>query len=113
MNRFRSSRGSSSRGRSSPSLSAWCWCSPPLEPPKTPLRESTLIPRLAWEGELPPQKWMSFYLKILTHFAIAPSLRLRVRFEVAPAAGIPPTQVEEIRGTLGELGLDQGALEAG
>ncbi len=45
-------------------------------------------------------------MKVLTHFATDPSLRLRVRFEVAPEGGIPPNRVEEIQAALRELGLD-------
>lgn len=61
--------------------------------------------RLSWEGELPPQKWTNFYMKVLTRFATDPSLRLRIRFEVAPEVGVTQTQLEEIRAALQELGL--------
>lgn len=61
--------------------------------------------RLSWEGELPPQKWMNFYMKVLTRFATEPSLRLSVCFEVAPEAGITQMQEEEVRAALQELGL--------
>jgi hypothetical protein len=67
--------------------------------------------RLSWEGELPPQKWTNFYMKVLTRFATDPSLRLRVRFEVAPEAGVTQTQLEEIRAALQELGLGVEGLE--
>ncbi|MER3474802.1 MAG: AAA family ATPase [Armatimonadota bacterium] len=68
--------------------------------------------RLSWEGGLPPQKWTNFYMKVLTRFATDPSLRLHIRFEVAPDAGITNTQLEEIQVALQELGLDVEALEA-
>lgn len=61
--------------------------------------------RLLWEGELPSQKWMTFYTRVLTHFARDPSLRLYLRFEVTPEAGINQTQLEEIKTALQELGL--------
>lgn len=67
--------------------------------------------RLSWEGELPPQKWTIFYMKVLTRFATDPSLRLRVRFEVAPEEGITQTQLEEINTALQELGLVVEALK--
>ncbi|MDI6874597.1 MAG: DUF499 domain-containing protein [Actinomycetota bacterium] len=67
--------------------------------------------RLSWEGELPPQKWTNFYMKVLTRFATDPSLRLRIRFEVAPETGITQTQLEEIRTALQELGLGVEGLE--
>ena len=68
--------------------------------------------RLSWEGDLPVQKWHQFYMKVLTHFATDPSLRLRVRFEVAPEGGLPANLVEEIQAALRELGLDAGAIQA-
>jgi len=73
----------------------------PVGPPATAYR------RLAWEGDLPPQKWTNFYMKVLTRFATDPSLRIRVRFEVAPGAGIAPNQVEEIKLALRDLGLTE------
>jgi len=79
---------------------------PPPPPPPPPPQPR----RLFWEGDLPPQKWTQFYMKVLTHFATDPSLRLRVRFEVAPEGGIPPNRLEEVRAALGELGLDAGGL---
>jgi len=66
--------------------------------------------RLSWEGDLPPQKWSQFYLKVLTHFATDPNLRLRVRFEVAPEGGIPPNRLEEIEAALRELKVDPSGL---
>ena len=106
--------------------------SPPEEPERPPVGvaeepgarpegapEQTVIPpmpggrHLSWEGELPPQKWTNFYMKVLTRFATDPSLRLRVRLEVAPEIGIPPAQLDEIRVALKELGLDTNELKIG
>lgn len=87
-------------------------------PPAAPLARAPEHPvvgarfrRLAWEGDLSPQKWTNFYLKVLTCFATDPSLRLRVRFEVAPETGIAPTQEEEIRAAMRDLGLREDALK--
>lgn len=66
--------------------------------------------RLFWEGELPPQKWSQFYIKVLNRFAIDPSLSLRIRFEVSPKEGVSQNQLEEIRASLQELGLDVESL---
>lgn len=74
----------------------------PVIPPVSPVK---FLRRVAWEGYLPPQKWTNFYMKVLTRFATDPSLRIRVRFEVAPDAGVAPNQVEEIKLALRELGL--------
>jgi hypothetical protein len=66
---------------------------------------------LSWEGELPPQKWTNFYMRVLTRFATDPSLRLTVRFEVTPETGISQHELEEIKMSLRELGLDISALK--
>lgn len=63
--------------------------------------------KIGGQGELLPQKWTNFYLNALTRFAMDPSLRLRIRFEVAPEKGIAQTQVEEIVVALQELGLSR------
>ena len=59
-----------------------------------------------WPGEVPPQKWMNFYTKVLAKFATTGSLKLNVTFEVTPEGGVPPHRVEETKATLRELGLD-------
>uniref|UniRef100_A0A7C5VEP3 ATP-binding protein n=1 Tax=Thermus caliditerrae TaxID=1330700 RepID=A0A7C5VEP3_9DEIN len=77
----------------------------PVVLPEMPVR------RIAWEGSLPPQQWTNFYMKILTHFATDPSLRIFLRFEAAPERGISREKEEEIRSALRELGLDVSSLE--
>lgn len=49
---------------------------------------------------------------VLTRFATDPSLRLRIRFDVAPEAGISQPQLEEVKMALRELGLDAERLKA-
>jgi len=66
--------------------------------------------RLSWEGALPPQKWTQFYMRVLTHFATDPSLRLHVRFEVEPETGVSQSRLEDIKMALQELGLDPTAI---
>lgn len=48
-------------------------------PPKQP-------GHIHWNGTIPPQKWMTFYTKVLSRFANIQGLKLRVDFE-APAPG--------------------------
>jgi len=50
-------------------------------------------------------------MRVLTRFATDPSLRLTVRFEVTPATGISQHELEEIKMSLRELGLDISALK--
>lgn len=69
---------------------------PGLEPTRKAIR---------WHGEVPPQKWMNFYTKVLSRFASSPGLKLQVTFEV-PAEGDPgQAKADEARSGLKELGL--------
>jgi len=60
---------------------------------------------LRWSGEIPPQKWMNFYTKVLSKFASGQGLKLTLSVEVAPEDGISPQKIEETRVALQELGL--------
>src|SRR5262245_33766664 len=48
------------------------------------------IPRLVWSGDVPPQKWMNLYTKVLSKFAATAGLKLSLRVEVAPTEGVSP-----------------------
>jgi hypothetical protein len=62
---------------------------------------------IRWTGDVPPQKWMNFYTKVLSRFAATKGLKLRVTFE-APAEGDQgPTKANEAKSGLKELGLDE------
>ncbi len=70
--------------------------------PKTPQQKSAL----KWSGEVPSQKWMNFYTKILTKLGVSSGLTLTVKVECRPEGGLSPQKVEEIKSALRELGLD-------
>jgi hypothetical protein len=61
---------------------------------------------LRWSGEVPAQKWMNLYTKVLSKFATQKGLGLTVTFEVRPDGGLLPPRVEETKASLRELGLD-------
>jgi uncharacterized protein DUF499 len=63
------------------------------------------LPRLVWSGEVPHQKWMNFYTKVLSKFAAAAGLTLTIRVEVAPVNGVSAQKVQETKVALRELGL--------
>jgi hypothetical protein len=63
------------------------------------------IPRLVWSGDVPHQKWMNFYTKVLSKFAATAGLKLTLRVEVTPAEGVSPQKVDETKIALRELGL--------
>lgn len=72
-----------------------------------PLPPAPVVASLRWTGDIPPQKWMKFYMKVLSRFATGPGLKLTVTVtvEVAPPDGVPASKVDEARVALRELGL--------
>ena len=82
---------------------------PPAGPPVS--MEPARLALLRWSGEVPPQKWTQFYMRILSRFATDPTLRLRVDFTVSPEIGIPEVTRSEIEAVLRELGLSLEGLE--
>jgi hypothetical protein len=76
------------------------------EKPKPPAPPSPTGPaKLSWVGEVPSQKWMNFYTKVLSKFAGSRGLKLTVTVEVSPEGGVTSQQVEETKIALRELGL--------
>lgn len=78
----------------------------PTPPPRPTPEKPTEITGLRWSGDVPPQKWMNFYTKVLAKYATTGGLKLRVSFEVAPDGGLLPQRLEEAKAVLRELGLD-------
>ena len=72
-----------------------------------PLPVADKIAVLRWSGEVPAQKWMNFYTKVLSRFATTKSLRLTVTVDVAPEGGVSKQSVEETKTALRELGLKE------
>ena len=70
-------------------------------PPPTPVPPGVL----RWTGEIPPQKWMNFYTKVLSRFAMGKRLKLTVTFEVKTEQQVSKQTVEETKTALQELGL--------
>ena len=65
------------------------------------------IPRLIWSGDVPHQKWMNFYTKVLSRFVTGSGLKLKVEIEVKPDDGISQQKVEQTKVALRELGLNE------
>jgi hypothetical protein len=65
-----------------------------------------MVTNMKWSGEIPPQRWMNFYTKVLSKFATGQGLKLTLSVEVSPDGGIPVQKIEETRVALRELGLD-------
>ena len=75
-----------------------------LIPPTSPA--SSTASGLTWTGEIPPQKWMNFYTKVLSKFASAHGLKLTVKVEVSPEGGVSKQKLDETKSALRELGLN-------
>lgn len=73
--------------------------------PATPGLTASTLSKITWTGEIPSQKWMNFYTKVLSKFAAGMGLKLTLKVEVSSDAGIPIQKVEETKVALRELGL--------
>ena len=74
--------------------------------PSKPVPQPEKAGKFAWSGDVPPQKWMNFYTKVLTRFVKGGNLRINVSFEASPEGGVSDQQVEETKASLRELGLN-------
>lgn len=76
---------------------------PPTSLVKTPsLGAATGV---KWTGEVPPQKWMNFYTKVLSRFAASKGLKITLTVEVSQEGGVSEQKIEETKVALRELGL--------
>lgn len=80
--------------------------SPVPEPPTKSKPATGGLRALRWSGEVPSQKWMNFYTRVLSKFATGTGLRVTVKIEIAPEGGVSEQRVEETRSALKELGLN-------
>ncbi len=69
------------------------------------------VHKLTWDGEVPSQKWMNFYTKVLSKYANENNLRLILKVEVASENGISNQKLEETKIALRELGLNDQVEE--
>jgi hypothetical protein len=78
-------------------------------PPGKPIspRPVSAKTHLIWSGEVPHQKYTSFYMKVLSKFAAGKSLKIRISVDVNEEGGISEQKVEETRAALRELGLGE------
>ena len=77
------------------------------EPVVTEVTRLPTVEKLTWEGVVPPQKWMTFYTKVLSRFPIGEDMKLTVKVDIQPKEGIPKQKVEETKTALRELGLSE------
>ncbi len=60
---------------------------------------------LRWAGNVPPQKWMQFYTKVLSKYATSPDLKIEVSFQMKVDQDQADAKAAETRAGLRELGL--------
>jgi hypothetical protein len=70
------------------------------------VRTFETVHSMSWVGEIPPQKWMNFYTRVLSKFVAGSGLKLTVNVEVSRGDGISKQNLEETRAALRELGLN-------
>ena len=73
----------------------------PVQPPLPVLNR-----KLKWSGEISPQKWTNFYMKVLTQLVSAGDVKLNVSIEAEPKDGVTDQRIEETKAALRGLGLD-------
>jgi predicted AAA+ superfamily ATPase len=61
---------------------------------------------IRWRGNVPAQKWMNFYTKVLSKFSTSAALKLEVSFEVKVDPDHADAKASETKSALRELGLD-------
>ena len=71
----------------------------------TPAPPVTKIAGVRWSGDVPPQKWMNFYTKVLSRFAGTSGLKLTIQIDVSPPDGLSKQTLDETKSALRELGL--------
>ena len=64
------------------------------------------VTAVQWTGEVPTAKWMTFYTKVLSKYAKEKGLTLKASFALRPDEGMTKQQIDELRATLRELGLE-------
>jgi hypothetical protein len=74
---------------------------PPIPPPPKPG-----VQKISWAGEIPVQKWMNYYMKVLARYATEKDLKLTLSFEVSPEGGVSTQKIEGTKAALRELGLN-------
>ncbi|MCX6879666.1 MAG: AAA family ATPase, partial [Verrucomicrobia bacterium] len=79
---------------------------PAAPDPTPPLTQPELFSHIEWSGEVPAQKWMNFYTKVVSKFAAGKGVKLKVSFEATPEGGVSQQKLEETRAAIRELGLD-------
>lgn len=61
--------------------------------------------KMKWSGSVPPQKWTTFYTRVISRFATTDGLKITINVDVEPGDGVSTQRIEETKAALRELGL--------
>jgi len=75
-------------------------------PPESGEEQPKHVERLSWKGEIPHQKWMNFYSKVLARHISGGGVKLTLEVEIEPPGGVSIQKVEETQVALKELGIE-------
>ena len=71
---------------------------PPVDREKSkPSPEPENLPGFTWSGEVPAQKWMNFYTRVLAKFSAAKGMKINVSVEITPEGGVSKQKIEETK----------------
>ncbi len=62
--------------------------------------------KIKWSGSVPPQKWTTFYTRVISRFATTDGLKITINVDVEPGDGVGTQRIEETKAALRELGLE-------
>lgn len=63
------------------------------------------VKKMCWSGSVPPQKWTTFYTRVISRFATGSGLKITINVDVEPGDGVSTQKIEETKAALRELGL--------
>lgn len=61
--------------------------------------------KIKWSGSVPPQKWTTFYTRVISRFATTDGLKITINVDIEPGDGVSTQRIEETKAALRELGL--------
>lgn len=63
------------------------------------------VGKLVWHGDIPPQKWMTFYTKVLSSLVNAGEVNLSLTVQATPNGGLSLQSLDALKAALREVGL--------
>jgi hypothetical protein len=64
------------------------------------------ISTISWRGEVPAQKWMNFYTRVLTKLGVGERLKLTISVEYKFEDTATRQKIDDVKSALRELGLN-------